>query len=86
MKNTQQIKSTFNENEWRMIRYIALFGKGDLTWETLSDLFHIKPFGDTRQKTKGANDVWRKFKKRTEKQGYTLDEIIGYFIVTEWKK
>lgn len=64
------LKNKFKQNEWDMISHIESKGKSN-TWLELAIRFGIRVDGNSEQRKKSANDVWRKYKKfsnRNEKK------------------
>lgn len=79
MNNILEIKSIYSSNQWRLIRYLVLFGRQQFTWVEIADLFEIKPYGSLQQKKKGANDTWRSLNKRCLAKGVSLVELEEHF-------
>lgn len=60
------LQEKFRPNEWRMIQAINNDEVSGLTWLGLAVTYGIKPEGNTDQRRKAANDVYRKYKRLTE--------------------
>lgn len=60
MKNS---KNQFKVNEQALINDILTNGKQGRQWFDLAVQYNIRPNGDTIQRRKSANDVWRRFNK-----------------------
>lgn len=60
MKNS---KNQFKVNEQALINDILTNGKQERQWYDLAVQYNIRPNGNSIQKRKSANDVWRRFNK-----------------------
>ena len=60
MKNS---KNQFKVNEQALINDILTNGKQGRQWSDLAVQYNIRPNGDSIQRRKSANDVWRRFNK-----------------------
>lgn len=66
----EDLKSLFKENEWALIeevlatKRINTQGK-KVTWFSLAQKYNIRPEGDNTQRMKSANDVFRRYKRRS---------------------
>ena len=60
MKNS---KNQFKVNEQALINDILINGRNGRTWGELAIQYIIRPNGDSIQRRKSANDVWRRFNK-----------------------
>ena len=60
MKNS---KNQFKVNEQALINDILTNGKQGRQWSDLAVQYNIRPNGDSIQRRKSANDVWRRWKK-----------------------
>ena len=60
MKNS---KNQFRNNEQALINDILTNGKQDRTWFQIAETYNIRPEGDSEQRKKSANDIWRRFNK-----------------------
>ena len=60
MKNS---KNQFKVNEQALINDILTNGKQGRQWSDLAIQYNIRPNGDSIQRIKSANDVWRRFNK-----------------------
>lgn len=63
------IKEQFQVNEWKLIAHLLVNGK-DTTWGKLAIDFRINPSGNTDQRRKAANDIWRKFRRITKEYNF----------------
>lgn len=68
------LKERFSENEWGMIQEILNGGKRG-SWYALANKYQIRLDGDYGQRSKSANDVWRKFTRLTNKDNSDLSTI-----------
>lgn len=73
--NYMNLQEKFRPNEWRMIEAINNNMVSGLTWLGLAIAYGIKPEGNTDQRRKAANDVYRKYKRLTEQLTSTIDKI-----------
>lgn len=60
MKNS---KNQFKNNEQYLIEDIIKNGKGSRTWYDLSLQYEIRPEGNSEQRKKSANDIWRRYQR-----------------------
>ena len=60
MKNS---KNQFKVNEQALINDILTNGKQGRQWSDLAIQYNIRPNGDSIQRRKSANDIWRRFNK-----------------------
>ena len=60
MKNS---KYQFKNNEQALINDILRNGKQDRTWFQIAETYNIRPEGDSEQRKKSANDIWRRYNK-----------------------
>lgn len=60
----QNLKFLFSANEWKMISYINKNGKNE-SWLSLAQEFNIRPEGSSDQRRKSANDIWRKYLRKS---------------------
>lgn len=60
MKNS---KHQFRNNEQALINDILRNGKQGRTWFQIAETYNIRPEGDSEQRKKSANDIWRRFNK-----------------------
>ena len=60
MKNS---KYQFKNNEQALINDILRNGKQDRTWFQIAETYNIRLEGDSEQRKKSANDIWRRFNK-----------------------
>ena len=60
MKNS---KYQFKNNEQALINDILRNGKQDKTWFQIAETYNIRPEGDSEQRKKSANDIWRRYNK-----------------------
>ena len=60
MKNS---KNQFKVNEQALINDILTNGKQSRQWSDLAVQYNIRPNGDSIQRRKSANDVWRRWRK-----------------------
>lgn len=81
IKYIKMIKDLFRENEWNLILDILENGK-TTTWYELAIKYNIRPEGDTEQRKKSANDVWRKYKKKVSSESADEPKILIYDIET----
>ena len=72
MKNS---RNQFKVNEQALINDILRNGKQDRQWSDLAVQYNIRPNGDSIQRRKSANDVWRKFNKLLQKNNLDLTVV-----------
>ena len=60
MKNS---KYQFKNNEQALINDILRNGKQGRTWFQIAETYNIRPEGDSEQRKKSANDIWRRYNK-----------------------
>ncbi len=60
MKNS---KNQFKVNEQALINDILTNGKQGRTWFQIAETYNIRPEGDSEQRKKSANDIWRRYNK-----------------------
>ena len=80
MKNS---KNQFKVNEQTLINDILTNGKQGRTWYDLAVQYNIRPNGCEVQRSKSANDVWRRFNKTTPftlltSQGLTIPSVSSF--------
>ena len=68
------MKEKFSENEWSLIQDILQNGR-IISWFELAQKYQIKPGLNYTQRRKGANDIWRKFIRLTNKNNADLTTI-----------
>lgn len=76
----QNLKSLFRQEQWELILYILKNGKNE-TWYELAVKFNIHPEGNTEQRKKAANDIWRKYLRKSNSSVET-PKILIYDIET----
>lgn len=68
------MKENFSENEWSLIQDILQNGR-NISWFELAQKYQIKLGLNYTQRRKGANDIWRKFIRLTNKNNVDLTTI-----------
>lgn len=76
----QSLKNYFKENEWKLVIDILENGKNE-SWLEIAEKFQIRPEGDDDQRRKAANDVWRKYQRKSEESSKS-PKILIYDIET----